>query len=82
MPGPGARIVGDAEVGLEDYAVVSWNVVLMDTYRVPLAPAARRVVVGRVPTLTPRRLEGITVRYEPGSGIPRRLEAKEWAFTT
>ena len=37
----GARIICDAEIEIGDYALVSWNVVLMDTYRVPLDPAER-----------------------------------------
>jgi acetyltransferase-like isoleucine patch superfamily enzyme len=54
----GARIVCDAEVTLDDYAVVSWNVVLMDTYRVPFDPDARRAEVRRAAGRAPRRLEG------------------------
>ena len=38
----GARIICDAEVTIGDYALISWNVVLMDSYRVPLDPDARR----------------------------------------
>lgn len=37
-----ARIVCDAEVSIGDYALVSWDVVLMDSYRVPLDPVERR----------------------------------------
>ena len=54
----GARIICDAAVEIGDYALISWNVVLMDTYRVPLDPAERRRVVERVSSLVPRRLEG------------------------
>ncbi len=57
----GARIVCDAEVTIEDYVLVSWNVVLMDSYRVPFDPAARRDFVARVPGLSPRRLDAGTV---------------------
>src|SRR5262245_25232643 len=52
----GARIVCDAEVTVGDYALISWNVVLMDTYRLPFDPAARRDVLRRVPGLSPRVL--------------------------
>jgi acetyltransferase-like isoleucine patch superfamily enzyme len=45
----GARIICDAEVEIGDYALLSWNVVLMDTYRVPLNPAERRRALARVP---------------------------------
>ena len=35
----GARIVCDAEITIGDHTLISWNVVLMDTYRVPFDPA-------------------------------------------
>src|ERR671931_2287937 len=38
----GARIICDSEINIGDYALISWNVVLMDTYRVPLGLAVRR----------------------------------------
>ncbi len=46
----GARIICDAEVSIGDYALISWNVVLMDTYRVPLDPHERRKELELVPT--------------------------------
>jgi acetyltransferase-like isoleucine patch superfamily enzyme len=46
----GARIICDAEVSIGDYALISWNVVLMDTYRVPLNPRERRKELELVPT--------------------------------
>jgi acetyltransferase-like isoleucine patch superfamily enzyme len=46
----GARIICDAEVLIGDYALISWNVVLMDTYRVSLDPAQRREELKKVPT--------------------------------
>jgi acetyltransferase-like isoleucine patch superfamily enzyme len=53
----GARIICETEVTIEDYALISWNVVLMDSYRLPLAPEARRDIVRHVPEMTPRRIE-------------------------
>jgi len=50
----GARIICDAEVVIGDYALISWNVVLMDTYRVPFDSRARRRELERVPTRLPR----------------------------
>lgn len=50
----GARIICDAEVSIGDYALISWNVVLMDTYRVPLDAASRRRELELVPTRVPR----------------------------
>jgi acetyltransferase-like isoleucine patch superfamily enzyme len=38
----GARIICDAEVVIDAYALISWNVVLMDNYRVPVDPDERR----------------------------------------
>jgi hypothetical protein len=37
-----ARIVCDREIEIGPYALVSWDVVLMDSYRVPTDPAERR----------------------------------------
>jgi acetyltransferase-like isoleucine patch superfamily enzyme len=54
----GARIICDAEVEIGAYAMISWNVVLMDTYRVPLDPARRRQELGRAAGRRPRRLDG------------------------
>ena len=61
----GARIICDAEVSIGDYALISWNVVLMDTYRFSSDPAARRQELRSVPTSTPRVLAG--------SAHPRRI---------
>lgn len=44
----GARIICDAEILIGDYALLSWNVVLMDTYRVPWNAQARRAELERV----------------------------------
>ena len=52
----GARIICDAEVTIGDYALISWNVVLMDSYRAPHDPKARRREVVRVPSHPLRRL--------------------------
>src|SRR5262249_27241609 len=52
----GARIICDAEVEIGDYALISWNVVLMDSYRVPFDPAERRHELRRVPDRRPRHL--------------------------
>ncbi len=38
----GARIICDAEISIGDYALISWNVVLMDTYRLPRNVTERR----------------------------------------
>ncbi len=51
------RIICDAEIELGDYALLSWNVILMDTYRVPFDPDERRCVLEQVPRHSPRRIE-------------------------
>lgn len=38
----GARIICDASVTIGEYALISWYVLLMDSYRVPIDPPARR----------------------------------------
>jgi acetyltransferase-like isoleucine patch superfamily enzyme len=61
----GARIVCDAAISIGDYSLVSWNVVIMDTYRVPIDPARRRATLRAVPDRDPRRLTG----DEPGRPV-------------
>src|SRR5713101_7857281 len=53
----GVRIICDAEVEIGDYTLMSWNVVLMDSYRVPFDPAERRRVLTQAPLCIPRYLE-------------------------
>jgi acetyltransferase-like isoleucine patch superfamily enzyme len=67
----GVRIVCDDAVEIGDYALISWNVVLMDSYRVPLDPAERRRELERAAGRRPRRLDG-------GSGRPVRIGRNVW----
>lgn len=68
----GAWFICDSEIEIGDYTLISWNVVFMDTYRVPLAPAARRRELERVAARDPRRLA-------PGSDArPIRVGANVW----
>jgi len=53
----GARIICDAEVEIGDHALISWNVVLMDTYRASPDPAERRRELELVPMRWPRRFD-------------------------
>ncbi|HWW02727.1 MAG TPA: acyltransferase [Candidatus Acidoferrum sp.] len=53
----GAWIICDAAVEIGDYALISWNVVLMDSYRAARKPAARRRQLEAVPGSPRRRLE-------------------------
>jgi acetyltransferase-like isoleucine patch superfamily enzyme len=50
----GARIICDSEIIIGDYSLISWNVVLMDSYRVPLNLLERRRELELVPTRQPR----------------------------
>ncbi len=50
----GARIICDAEINIGDYALISWNVVLMDTYRLPFDGKARQEELERIPFRSPR----------------------------
>lgn len=54
----GARIICDDEVRIGDHVMISWNVVLMDTYRFSADPAARRAELQVVPGTLPRVLTG------------------------
>jgi acetyltransferase-like isoleucine patch superfamily enzyme len=68
----GARIICDAEVSIGDYALISWNVVLMDTYRVPFDPRERRKELELVPTRALRlACAGVPAK-------PIRIERNVW----
>ena len=54
----GTQFVCDDEITLGTGCMLGWNAVIMDTFRAPLDPVARRVVLERVPTASPRRLLG------------------------
>jgi acetyltransferase-like isoleucine patch superfamily enzyme len=56
----GARIICDAELVIEDHALISWNVVLMDSYRVPVDAGARRKALRAAPQQQPRRIDSVT----------------------
>jgi len=50
----GVLVVCDAEIEIGEYSLISWNVVLMDSYRLPCDPAARRRELQRLPHRLPR----------------------------
>jgi len=68
----GARIICDSEVIIGDYALISWNVVFMDTYRLPLGVLERRKELERVPA-RPVRFAAAEVPAQP-----IRLERNVW----
>ena len=55
----GAHIICDAEITIGAYALLSWNVVLMDSYRVPFDRLQRRRELEQVHTRTPRCAAGV-----------------------
>ena len=70
----GARLVCDSEITIGNHSLLAWNVVLMDTYRLPLNPEKRRAVLRRVPeTLT--RQAAVDV---DGPARPIRIGANVW----
>src|SRR2546426_12209120 len=72
----GARIICDSEIIIGDYALISWNVVLMDSYRFSLDPVERRRQLEVVSSQSPRS----AVRPEPTgmSALPIRIERNVW----
>ena len=54
----GARIVCDQEIAIDDHALISWNVVLMDSYRLAFDPDLRREELRASADVWPRRLQG------------------------
>ncbi|MEY2467292.1 MAG: hypothetical protein QOD03_1813 [Verrucomicrobiota bacterium] len=68
----GARIICDAEVSIGDYALISWNVVLMDTYRLPVNASERRKELELVPARQ-LRLASANVPAKP-----IRIERNVW----
>lgn len=53
----GSRIICDSEISIGDYCLISWNTVLMDTYRAPLSPAMRRSLLQQMAGHPARRVE-------------------------
>jgi len=68
----GARILCDAELRIEDYTFISWNVIVMDTYRAPFDPHKRRQRVERIPFQPRRQLE------EETTAQPIRIGRAAW----
>jgi acetyltransferase-like isoleucine patch superfamily enzyme len=54
----GVRVICDAEIEIGPYALISWNVVLMDSYRLSMSVDARRQELQAVSQRVPRSLEG------------------------
>jgi galactoside O-acetyltransferase len=52
----GSQFVCDEEITIGTGCMLGWNAVVMDTFRAPVDPVARRAVLERVPATVPRRL--------------------------
>jgi acetyltransferase-like isoleucine patch superfamily enzyme len=68
----GARIICDAHVEIGAYALISWNVVLMDTYRVNSEAKQRRKQLERAAERMPRYLDA------ESAARPIRIESNVW----
>jgi acetyltransferase-like isoleucine patch superfamily enzyme len=68
----GARITCDDRIEIGDYCLISWNVLLMDSRRLPLDRERRREELGRVPFRQERVLEC------EASPRPIRVESNVW----
>jgi len=68
----GVRVICDDEIKIGDYALISWNVVLMDTYRAPLNPSERRRELEQIPKRELRRIDS----NEPAR--PIQIGANVW----
>lgn len=68
----GARVICDAEVSIGDYALISWNVVLMDTYRLPANLQERQKELQLLPARNPR------VTNANVEAKPIRIERNVW----
>jgi len=61
----GVWFISDLGIAIGAYSMLSWNVVLMDTYRVPLDAGERRRALRSVARSTDRRLGGAARRARP-----------------
>jgi acetyltransferase-like isoleucine patch superfamily enzyme len=68
----GARIICDAEIEIGAYTLISWNVVLMDSYRVALDPLQRRRQLECAASRELRYIEG------EASALPIRIGRNVW----
>jgi acetyltransferase-like isoleucine patch superfamily enzyme len=67
------QIVCDTEIEIGAYALISWNVILMDSYRVPLDPQERRRILEAIPHSAERCMRGAE-----GTARPIRIGKNVW----
>jgi acetyltransferase-like isoleucine patch superfamily enzyme len=53
----GSRVICDQQITVGDHCLVSWNTVLMDTYRAPVSPALRQTLLREVAHRCGKRVE-------------------------
>ena len=68
----GARIICDSRIDIGDHALISWNVVLMDSYRINPDATLRRSQLERVARRSDRRIDSESVAR------PIRIGANVW----
>jgi acetyltransferase-like isoleucine patch superfamily enzyme len=68
----GARIICDSEITIGDHSLISWNVVLMDSYRLPFNPLKRRAVLEQAAKASLRQASAGVV------AVPIRIGANVW----
>jgi acetyltransferase-like isoleucine patch superfamily enzyme len=68
----GARVICDASIEIGSYALISWNVVLMDSYRLPTEATRRRKIL--------RQVSGMPTRFIAGKTVPQpiKIGANVW----
>ena len=69
----GGRVICDHEIIIGNCCLISWNVVIMDTYRLPADVATRRSLLEQVARTTER---AIPSAYE--NPLPVRIEDNVW----
>lgn len=69
----GGRIICDDEITIGRYCLISWNVVIMDTYRLPLDAPSRRAVLERIAHTSDRIIPS---SYDPPR--PVRIADNVW----
>jgi acetyltransferase-like isoleucine patch superfamily enzyme len=68
----GSRIICDSLVAIGNHCLISWNTVLMDSWRLPHEPSARRAQLQRISRCSPRCLDST----QPG--LPLRIADNVW----
>ncbi len=69
----GVWFISDSSIHIGDHSMLSWNVVLMDTYRASRDPVERRRELERVPASDDRRL-----RHDPPTDRAITIGANVW----